>query len=89
MGEDTNMRLTLPQSETVVLNKENPTYIWHISRELAYNLFSSTSYYDKVISGYLSYDHNGITYNAFGEIELDINPFLFYDEEQDVFRSVE
>ncbi|MDE6786445.1 MAG: hypothetical protein K2J46_05330 [Muribaculaceae bacterium] len=88
-GEDTNMYLTLPQSETVVLNKENPTYIWHISRELADNLFSSTLYKDKVISGFLSYHRNGINYNAYGEIELDINPFLFYDEEQDVFRYEE
>lgn len=75
------MTLTLPNYSKVTLTAENPTYIWHVTQEDAWNYDYSW------ISAESTYTWEGITYKCESEMRMVSIYGLYYDPESGIFRS--
>lgn len=79
---ESEMDLTLPDGTVINLTAENPTFLWHVTREDVVKF----GYYNSIY-GHITYEKNGITYICDGETQIMFDSDLWYDSETKVFRS--
>ncbi|MDE6479023.1 MAG: hypothetical protein K2L45_02045 [Muribaculaceae bacterium] len=76
------MILSLPDGQRITLTIDNPSYIWHVSREDINNY-----YYYSTIYGQSIYIKDGFNIEGEGEIEMMSMTEIWYDKETGRFRS--
>lgn len=75
------MILNLPDSQDVILTKEEPSFIWFVSQEDARNY----RYRVSEISGQSSYTKDGIVFDCSGKVKMNTVSEIYYDKELGIF----
>lgn len=76
------MTLTLPDGSNHLLTTNNPSYIWHLTREEV-----KSYYYYRTIYGRSSYTQGGLTFDCTSQVTMRAMTEIWYDAESGVFRS--
>ena len=78
------MSIYLPNNNTITLTRDNPSYVWHVSR----SDINSFSYNNPIyISGNSGYNYQGINYYGQSEIKMYFSGDIWYNSSTNTFLS--
>lgn len=80
----TEMELIFPNGEKVTLTEENPSYIWHVTKEEAIELSRSSYEFIEATSEYV---RDGMTFKCRSVVHIKSTNEIWYDPESGCYRS--